>query len=150
MDVDEASSAPSVWRIPPVQIALLILLACPCAAVNVYGHPSAVLRVVTLVVGAAAMVTAFVAVRMYLAVDDEGIAVRFMRREHWLPWSSVQQVDVVGGVRGSDTIRFVRADGTCVDVPPSLLQPSRPVGKPAAKRLLRDAARRIESRRPPA
>lgn len=145
----EAESAPAVWRVSPVQVALLILFACPCAAVNIYGHPSAALRTVTLAAGVAALVAALVSLRMYLVVDDEGIAVRFVHREQWLPWSSVAHIEVVSGVRGSDTIRVSRADRTYVDVPPSLLQPSRPVGKPAAGRLLRDAVRRIEARRPP-
>lgn len=145
----EAGSTSAAWRIPPVQIALLILLACPCAAVNIYWHPSTTLRLLTLAVGAAALVTALVSLRMYLVVDDEGIAVRFVHREQWLPWSSVARVDVVSGVRGSETIRVSRADRTYVDVPPSLLQPSRPVGKPVARALLRDNVRRMESLRPP-
>lgn len=144
----EAGSTPAAWRVPPVQIAALILLACPCAAVNIYGHPSAALRLLTLAAGAAALVTALVGARMYLLVDGEGIAVRFVGREQWLPWSSVAQVDVVTGVRGSETIRVSRADRTYVDVPPSLLQPSRPVRKPVARTLLRDAVRRIEALRP--
>lgn len=139
-----------MWRIPPVQIAVLILLVCPCAALNIYGQPSAALRLVTLAVGAAALGAALVASRMYLVVDDEGIAVRFLRREQWLPWSSVAHIGVVSGVRGAETVRVSRADRTYVDVPPSLLQPSRPVGKPVARALLGDAVRRMESLRPPA
>ncbi|MFD8424489.1 hypothetical protein [Streptomyces sp. NPDC059466] len=146
----EVGSDPLVWRIPPAHAALMILVACPCAAVNIYGHPSAALRLVTVVVGVVALLVALVSLRMYLAVDDEGIAVRFLHREQWLPWSSVDHIEVVSGVRGSDTIRFSRADRTFVDVPPSLLQPTRPVRRPAAGHLLRDAARRIEARRPTA
>jgi hypothetical protein len=139
-----------VWRIPPVQIALLILLACPCATLNVYGHPPPALRLLTLVAGTVALGVAAVAARMYLVVDGEGIAVRFLRREQWLPWSSVAHIGVVSGVRGAETVRVSRADRTYVDVPPSLLQPSRPVGKPVARALLRDAVRRMEALRPPA
>jgi hypothetical protein len=146
----EAGKAPAVWRVPPVQIAVLILLACPCAAVNLYGHPSAAVRLVTLAAGAASLLAALVSRRMYLVVDEEGIAVRFVRREQWLPWSSVAQIEVVSGVRGSDTVRVTRADRTYVDVPPSLLQPSRPVKKPVARALLGDAVRRMEALRPPA
>lgn len=145
-----AGGSPAVWRIPPVQIALLILLACPCAALNLYGHPSGALRLLTLVAGAAALGAAVVAARMYLVVDGEGIAVRFLHREQWLPWSSVAHIGVVPGVRGAETVRVSRADRTYVDVPPSLLQPSRPVGKPVARALLRDAVRRMEALRPAA
>jgi hypothetical protein len=150
MDEAGAGTAPAVWRIPPVQIAVLILLACPCAALNLYGQPSAALRLVTLGVGAVALGAALVSSRMYLVVDDEGIAVRFLGRERWLPWSSVAHIGVVPGVRGAETVRVSRADRTYVDVPPSLLQPSRPVRKPVARALLDDAVRRMESLRPPA
>jgi hypothetical protein len=85
---------------------------------------------------------------MYLVVDDEGVALRYLGRERWLPWPEITEVQVVSGVRGSDTIRFSRADGTFVDGPPSLLQPSRPMGKPAARRRLDGIRRQIESRRP--
>ncbi len=146
----EAGSTPAVWRVPTGQVVLLILLACPCAAVNIYWQPPGPLRLVTLAVGAAALVAALVSLRMYLVVDGEGIAVRFVRGEQWLPWSSVAQIEVVSGVRGSDTVRVSRADRTYVDVPPSLLQPSRPVRKPVARTLLRDAVRRIEALRPAA
>ena len=135
------------WRVSPVATALLILLACPCAAVNIYAHPSTAVRTVTLVLGAAALVTAFATVRMYLVVDGEGVALRYLGREQWLPWSQIDRAEIAGGVRGSETIRFVRHDGTYADVPPSLLQPVKPTGRPAARRMLRDILRRIEARR---
>ena len=135
------------WRVSPVATALLILLACPCAAVNIYAHPSTAVRTVTLVLGAAALVTAFATVRMYLVVDGEGVALRYLGRGQWLPWSQIDRVEIAGGVRGSETIRFVRRDGTYADVPPSLLQPVKPTGRPAARRMLRDILRRIEARR---
>jgi len=135
------------WRVSPVATALLILLACPCAAVNIYAHPSTAVRTVTLVLGAAALVTAFATVRMYLVVDGEGVALRYLGREQWLPWSQIDRAEIAGGVRGSETIRFVRRDGTYADVPPSLLQPVKPTGRPAARRMLRDILRRIEARR---
>ncbi|HEV7964114.1 MAG TPA: PH domain-containing protein [Actinoplanes sp.] len=135
------------WRVSPVQTALLILLACPCAAVNIYAHPSAPVRAVTLIVGAAALVTAFASMRMYLVVDDEGVALRYLTRAQWLPWSEIDRVEIVAGVRGSETIRFVRLDGTFADAPPSLLQPAKPTGRPAARRMLQDILHRIENRR---
>lgn len=135
------------WRVPPVVTALLILLACPCAAVNIYAHPSAALRSVTLAFGIAALATAYATRRMYLVVDDEGVAVRFLAREQWLPWSDIDRIEIVSGVRGSDTIRFVRHDGSHADAPPSLLQPTKPTTRPAARRMLQDTLRRIEARR---
>jgi hypothetical protein len=134
-------------RVPPGVAALLILLACPCAAVNLYAHPSGTVRVVTLVLGAAFLVTAYAVVRFYLVVDDDGAGVRDLVHTHWLPWSEVDRVEVASRVRGSDTIRFVRRDGGHVDVPPSLVQPVKPTGRPAARRMLEDLRRQIEARR---
>lgn len=141
-------AAPLYWRISPVQTAVLILIAVPCAFVNLYLHPSIMLRVFTLIVGVVALVMAYASIRMYLVVDDEGVAVRWLGREQWLPWSEVERMDVVSGVRGADTIRFHRKDGTKVDVPPSLLQPSKPTARPAAHRRLLEALRQIEARQP--
>lgn len=140
-------AAPLVYRISPVQTASLILLAVPCAAANIYLHPSGPVRLVTLLIGVGAVVLAVVSYRMYLVVDDEGVAVRYLGREQWLPWAEVSDVQLVSGVRGSETIRFSRTDGTYVDAPPSLLQPSRPTGKPAARRRLQDIQRQFEDRR---
>ena len=146
-DSAQRERRPLSWRVSPVQTALLILLACPCAAVNIYAHPSSTVRAVTLIIGAAALVTAFASLRMYLVVDDEGVALRYLTRAQWLPWSEIDRVEIVAGVRGSETIRFVRSDGTFVDTPPSLLQPTKPTGRPAARRMLQDILHRIEARR---
>ena len=146
-DTAPQAGATLAYRISPVQIALLILVACPCLAANIYAHPSLPVRLVTLAIGVGALVLAAVSWRMYLVVDDEGVAVRGWGREQWLPWERIERAEVVSGVRGSDTIRFVRQDGSSVDVPPSLLQPSRPTGRPAARRRLQDTLRQIESRR---
>jgi hypothetical protein len=146
-DSAEPVRAPLSWRVSPVATALLILLACPCAAVNIYAHPSSTVRAVTLLIGAAALATAYASWRMYLVVDDEGVALRYLTRAQWLPWSQIDRVEIVAGVRGSETIRFVRPDGSYADVPPSLLQPVKPTGRPAARRMLQDVLRRIEARR---
>ena len=135
------------WRVSPVATALLILLACPCLAVNIYAHPSTSVRAVTLILGLGALVVAFASARMFLLVDDEGVALRYLGREQWLPWSEIDRVEIAGGVRGSETIRFIRRDGTYADAPPSLLQPVRPTGRPKARRMLQDTLRRIEARR---
>jgi hypothetical protein len=138
---------PLAYRIPPGQIAALIVVAIPFLAVNVYLHPAAPVRLLTLLFGFTALVAAGIGARMYLVVDDEGAAVRYVRAEQWLPWPEVARVEIVSGVRGSDTIRFVRTNGTYVNVPPTLLQPSRPSGRPAARRHLQDIVRQIEGRR---
>jgi Bacterial PH domain len=140
-------AAPLDYRISPVQTALLILLAVPCAVLNLYFHPSGPARLVSLLIGVGAVVLAVVSYRMYLVVDDEGAAVRYLGREQWLPWDEVADVELVSGVRGSETIRFSRTDGTYVDVPPSLLQPTKPTARPVARRRLRDTLRQVQARR---
>ncbi|MEV6849178.1 PH domain-containing protein [Actinoplanes sp. NPDC051411] len=138
---------PLNYRIGPGQTAALILVAVACFVPALYFHPSSAVRVVVVVIALAALALAAVTRWMYLVVDDEGVAVRYLGREQWLPWPEIKRVEVVSGVRGSETIRFSLADGTSVDAPPSLLQPSRPMGKPAARRRLEEIQRQIESRR---
>ena len=140
---------PLVHRIGPGQTSVLILVAVAALVPVLYFHPSVAVRVGLVVIALAALALAALSRWMYLVVDDEGAAVRYLGRERWLPWPEIARVEVVSGVRGSDTIRFGRADGTSVDVPPSLLQPSRPMGKPAARRRLEEIRRQIESRRVP-
>jgi hypothetical protein len=136
-----------VYRIGPGQTAALILVAVVCFVPALYFHPSSAVRGVVIAIALAALALAAVSRWMYLAIDDEGVAVRYLGRERWLPWPEIARVEIVTGVRGSETIRFVQVDGTFVDAPPSLLQPSRPMGKPAARRRLEDVRRQIESRR---
>jgi hypothetical protein len=143
-----SADVPLIYRIGSGQTAALILVAVACFVPALYFHPSAAVRSVVIAVGLAALALAAVSRWMYLVVDDEGVALRYLGRERWLPWAEITEVKVVSGVRGSETIRFVRADATFVDGPPSLLQPSRPMGKPAARRRLEDIRRQIESRRP--
>lgn len=138
---------PLSWRVPPYQPALLMLLVCAAAALNIYGHPSQTVRVVTLALGVLALGMAIVALRMYLVVDDEGVALRYLLRPEWLPWQQIARVEVVSDVRGADSIRLVRRDGSFVDVAPSLLQPSRPTSKPRALAQLNAIAHQIEARR---
>ncbi|HEY0531010.1 MAG TPA: PH domain-containing protein [Actinoplanes sp.] len=138
---------PLIYRIGSGQTAALILVAVVCFVPALYFHPSAAIRGVLILIALAALALAALSRWMYVVVDDEGVAVRYLGRERWLPWPEIARVEVVSGVRGSDTIRFSRADGTSVDAPPSLLQPSRPMGKPAARRRLEEVLRQIESRR---
>ena len=135
------------WQVPPYQPALLILLVCGVAALNIYGQPSETARALTLALGALALALAVLALRMYLAVDSEGAVVRYLARPVWLPWAEVARVEVVSGVRGSDTVRFVRRDGSYVDVPPSLLQPAKPMSRPRAMARLNSIGNQIEAHR---
>ena len=139
--------APLVWRFPPAVPAVGFLVASACAAGNLYGHPSGQVRVATIVVGAVAVVLAVAALRMALVVDDDGIAVRYLGRARWVPWSDVKQVGLAD-VRGNETVRVVRMDDTQVDVPPSLLQPVRPTSKPKASARLRGIVREIVAHDP--
>lgn len=142
-----AADVTLVYRIGSGQIAALILVAVVCFVPALYFHPSSAVRLVLILIGLAALVLAAISQRRYLVVDDEGIAVRDLGREQWLPWSQVARVEIAAGVRGSETIRFFRTDRTSIDTPPSLLQPSRPMGKPAAHKRLEEIRRQIESRR---
>ena len=139
------SRAPLTWRIPPWQPALLFLIAAGCAAANAYVHVSVVIRIVTIVVGVAALAMGIAAARMYLVVDDEGIGVRRLWRERSLDWDDIARVSVVE--RGFDTLtlRIVSRDGRYLDVPQSLVMPSRPTGKSRVRAQLGDIARRIQA-----
>lgn len=145
--VDPIGAAPRSWRTPPAQTAILFLAVTALAALNIYGHPSGPVRVFTIVLALAALAAAIIGMRMYLFVDDEGVAVRFIGRQSWLPWSDIAAIGVVSGVRGSHTIRFTHLDGTHVDVPPSLLQPAKPTAKPAAIARLKTIAEELQRRR---
>jgi hypothetical protein len=81
--------------------------------------------------------------RMYLVADDDGVGVRHLRNELWTPWRDIDRVEVVSGVRGANTIRIARRNGSYVDVPPSLLQPALPTSKPRALARLDGIARDI-------
>jgi len=143
--VTGVSRAPLTWRIPPWQPALLFLIAAGCAAANAYVHVSVVIRIVTIVVGVAALAMGIAAARMYLVVDDEGIGVRRLWRERSLDWDDIARVSVVE--RGFDTLtlRIISRDGRYVDVPQSLVMPSRPTGKSRVRAQLGDIARQIQA-----
>jgi hypothetical protein len=139
---------PLSWRVPPYQPALLMLVVCAVAALNIYGHPSQTVRDVTLALGALAGGLAVLALRMYLRVDSDGVVVRYLLQPTWLAWSQIARVEIVPDVRGSETVRFVAVDGSSVDVPPSLLQPAKPTSKPRASARLNGILHQIEACRP--
>lgn len=140
----EADKDVLVRRVPPTQPAVLMVFVCAIAAYNVYGHPVASLRALTLAVAAGLVCLVITGMRMHLLADDEGVAVRFVRSEEWLPWEDVGTIEVVRGVRGSATVRIHRVHGRHLDVPPSLLQPARPTNVVAAQAQLRGVVRQLE------
>jgi hypothetical protein len=137
--------APLTWRIPPWQPALMFLIAAGCAAVNAYAHVSVLVRVITVGLGVVALAIGIIAVRLYLVVDDEGIGVRRLGRERSLDWDDISDVSVIE--RGFDklTLRITSRDGRYLDVPQSLLMPSRPTGKARVRAQLGDTAREIKA-----
>jgi uncharacterized membrane protein len=106
-DPPSSLAEPRSWRVPSYQPAILLLTVSAAAALNIYGHPSGQVRFVTLALGAAALLFAVAWLRMYLIVDDEGIEVRLIWRERWLPWSAVDRIEVVSAVGGM-TVRLSR------------------------------------------
>ncbi len=140
--------SPLVWRIPAYQPALLMLVLCAAAALNIYAHPSATVRIVTLFIGLACGLGAVAALRVQVVADADGVAVRQVISQAWLPWSEVAELEVMSNVRGAPTVRLNRHDGTYVDVPPSLLQPTKPTSKQRALGQLENSVRQLRARRP--
>ena len=139
---------PLVWRIPAYQPALLMLVLCAAAALNIYGHPSLAVRIGTLAIGLACGGLAVIALRLQLVATDDGVALRTALSNSWLPWSQLADLEVVPEVRGAPTVRLNRVDGRYLDVPPSLLQPTLPTSKQRAMGQLDHAARQLRARRP--
>jgi general stress protein CsbA len=136
-----------VWRIPSYQPAMLMLVLVAAAALNIYAHPSAVVRISTLAVGLVCGGLAVAALRLQMVATDDGVAVRQLAGERWLPWAELDEVEVVPNVRGAPTVRLNRRDGSYVDVPPSLLQPTKPTAKRVVMRNLDTVAGQLEQRR---
>ena len=136
-----------VRRPPAAQAAVLMLAVCGLAALNVYRHPPGAARVFTIALALACLGAAVASLRMFLVADADGVRVRFLLRTNRLPWSEVDRIDVVTGVRGAHTVRFGLRDGPPVDVPPSLLQPGRPTRAPVAMAQLRGLVRELEALR---
>jgi hypothetical protein len=137
-----------VRRIHPAQPAVLLLIISALAYLNIYRHPNNGLRVFSLLLIAGLLVTVVTSLRMYLVADREGIAIRFVRDEVWIPWAEVARIDIAPRVRGSATVRIMRRDGTYADVPPSLLQPRKPTSVPNAMAQLRYVINALEALRP--
>lgn len=117
---------PLVWRIPPWQPALLILVATVLLALDLYGQLSVGALIMTAVIAAAALVGAVFAIRLSLIADEDGIWVRRVFRERVVRWRDLATVEAVYIGRNTMTIRITRKDGKFIDVPPSLLLPTLP------------------------
>jgi hypothetical protein len=136
-----------VWRIPSYQPAVLMLILCAAAALNIYGHPSPVMRMTSLAIGLGCGGLAIAALRLQMVATDEGIAVRQLLGQQWTPWSQLAELEVVNNVRGAPTVRLNRVDGSYVDVPPSLLQPTKPTAKRVVMRSLDTVVGQLEQHR---
>jgi hypothetical protein len=131
------------WRIPSWQPAGLILLAAALLAYDIYGSPGLGPLLATAVIAAAALVGAAVAMRSLLVADEDGIWVRSLFRTTLVDWDDITDIDVVH-VRGTTyTVRITRRNGTVVDVPPTLLQPTLPTGARKAHAAVGTVARRL-------
>jgi hypothetical protein len=137
--------APLTWRVPPWQPAVLFLIAAGCAAVNLYAHPSLAVRILTIAVGVLAVVIGTLAARMYFVVDDEGIGVRRLLRERSVDWDEFDSVEVVQRGFDSVTLRIRCSDGRYLDVPQSLVMPTKPTGKRRVVAQLGDMARAVSA-----
>ncbi len=136
-----------VWRIPPYQPAALMLVLVAAAALNIYAHPAATVRIPTLIIGLACGGLSIAALRLQMVATADGISVRHLRREDWIAWPDLENVEVVGNIRGAASLRLNLRSGAYVDVPPSLLQPTKPTSKRAVMAQLGLTAKQLEDRR---
>ena len=134
-------SLPIVWRIPPWQVALLILVATGSIAWALYGHLSAGATLMAAVVAAAALVGAVFGMRYALVADDEGLWVRRVFAQHAIEWADVADIDTELVHRNLMTVRITRGNGSFLDVPPSLLQPTLPTNVRRAHARVAEVAR---------
>ncbi|HTZ45677.1 MAG TPA: PH domain-containing protein [Jatrophihabitans sp.] len=140
-------AAQLVWRIPSYQPAVLMLVLCAAAALNIYAHPPAVVRIPTLAIGLVCGALAVAALRLQLVATADGVSVRQLTGERWTSWEDLADVEVIANLRGAPSLRLNRTDGSYVEVPPSLLQPTRPTPKRVVLRNLEVVAGQLEARR---
>jgi hypothetical protein len=150
MGDDRQAPAPLIRRVPVQLPALLVLAVCVCAFIALYLDVPPTARGILGAIAVGLFATAVGCLRMYLEVDDEGVAVRYLLREQWATWPQIERIEIASGIRGSESIRVVRKDGGLIDVPPALLQPTAPTSRPKALARLRGTLAEIESRRPDA
>lgn len=139
---------PLVFRVPAYLVSLLFLVAAGLAAWNIYGSPSATLRIVTIPLAVLLVLSAIAGMRMYCVFDEDGIGLRQWRGEVGVDWSDVTEVTVGRTRNGSPTLRVVRRDAPPLDVPPSLVNSTRPMGTAQALARMATLAREANARRP--
>jgi hypothetical protein len=130
-------------RVPVWNTAALILLATAMAAVNLYTAPGIGARVITVVAGVAALVAAFIAYRMYLVADEDGVGVRGVWRTESIDWPELADVGIVEHRVNKMQLQLERKDGTVVNVPQTLTTPTKPTSKPVARAKLETLGRQI-------
>ncbi len=145
---DDRHVPPLLLRIPVQLVALVMLAVCACAFVAIYLDVPPTARGILGVVAVGLFAVAMGCLRMYLEVDDEGVAVRYLLRERWAPWPQIDRVEIASGIKGSESIRVVLKDGSHIDVPPPLVQPTAPTSRPRALARLKGTLGEIEARRP--
>jgi hypothetical protein len=136
-------NSPLVWRIPSWQPAVLMAFVCGVVALNLYASPNAMIRIVTIGLGAFAFLSAIDGLRMYMVVDRYGLSFRGLLRTHNFHWPDISQITVRRKGFGGPTLRITRPDGTYADVPPSLVLPTKPTGTVKALAQLGDTGRMI-------
>jgi Bacterial PH domain len=140
---DGNSSLPLVLRVPPWQAAALFLITAAVAALNLYWHPSFMVRLITIAFGVLALCGAVIALRLYLVVDEQGIGVRRFFSETSVDWSDVADIEAYRERHNKVTLRIMRMDGQAVTVPSALVLPSKPTSTPRVLAQLGDLARHI-------
>jgi len=136
-------SAPLVWRVPAWQPTVMMLFVCGVIALNLYLSPNALVRIVSIGLGALAFIAAIEGLRMYLVADRYGIGFRGLLRTHNIDWSDIQSISVRRRGFNGPTLRITRTDGSYADVPPSLMLPTKPTGTVKTLAQLGDTARMI-------
>jgi hypothetical protein len=130
-------------RVPVWNTAALILIATAMAALNLYMSPGILARVTTVVAGVAALVAAFIAYRMYLVADDDGVGVRGLWHTESIDWPDLADVGIIEHRVTTMRLQLERKDGTVVNVPQSLTSPAKPTSKPVARAQLETLGRAI-------
>jgi hypothetical protein len=143
-DGEDPPTLPREWRIPPWQPAALFLAVSGLAAYDLYGSPSLTTVIVTVFLALVFAALGILAARYLLVADEDGVWVRSLTGERHVSWPDLKSVDVVAGRRGSTTVRIVRANGSFVDVPPSLLLPTLPTKIDKARAVIYDTAGVLE------
>ena len=134
---------PQVWRIPPWQPAVLILLATGLLALDLYGSLSLGPLLMTVAIAVAALVSAGASLRYVLVADTDGVGVRRLFGEDFIPWADVADIDVTNANLNAVTIRITRKAGPAVDVPTVLVQPTLPTNIRRSRAMVGEIARRL-------